>query len=170
MSGHVERVWITPADSEPMQSVSSVRAVPGGLEGDRYLTGDGYYMPFDVCEVTFISGADIDAIRETAGIDLSDGRHRRNVVLRGVALDDLLEARFRVGGATFEGTRRRPPCKHVEEVAGEAGVMQALRGKGGICADVVEAGTVSVGDEVEVIEDRSFDGEGLAAAMRSRHE
>lgn len=170
MTGHVDTIWTSPAASEPMQSVQRVRAAPGGLDGDRYYTGEGYYSPLDVCEVTFISGADVDAIRETTGIDLSDGRHRRNVVLRGVDLDDLLEARFRVGEAVFAGTRRRPPCKHVEVVAGEDGVMRALRGKGGICADVVEGGEVTVGDEVEVVADLSFDGEGLADAMRARRE
>nr|WP_255195876.1 MOSC domain-containing protein [Halorarius litoreus] len=170
MTGHVERLWITAEGSAPMASVTSVRAVPGGLEGDRYLNGTGYYAPMDVCEVTFVASEDLDAIHEEAGIDLSDGRHRRNVVLRGADLDDLLNARFRVGEATFEGTRPRPPCRHVEELAGEEGVMRALRGKGGICADVVEPGTVEVGDEVELLEDLSFDGAGLAAAIRSRHE
>jgi MOSC domain-containing protein YiiM len=170
MVGRVERIWVSSEAAAPMASVPAVRAVPGGLEGDRYLTGEGYYAPFDVCEVTFVAGEALDEIRETTGIDLTDGRHRRNVVLRGVALDDLLEARFRVGDAVFEGTRRRPPCKHVEEVAGEAGVMAALRGKGGICADVVEPGDVAVGDEVEVLEDLSFDGDGLAESIRARHE
>ena len=170
MTGRVERLWIVAEAAAPMESVPSVRAVPGGLVGDRYLTGEGYYSPFDVCEVTFVAREDLDTIRETTGIDLSDGRHRRNVVLADVALDDLLETRFRVGDAVFEGTRRRPPCTHVEAVAEEEGLMAALRGRGGICADVVAGGSVAVGDEVTVVEDLSFDGEGLAEAIRERRE
>ncbi|WP_255149520.1 MOSC domain-containing protein [Halorarius halobius] len=170
MTGRVDRIWTAPEGSATMESVDRVHALPGGIEGDRYFEGTGYYSPMDVCEVTFIAREDVDAIREATGIDLSDGRHRRNVVLAGADLDALVNARFRVGDAVFEGTRRRPPCRHVEQLAGETGVMSALKGRGGICADVIEEGDVSVGDEVELLEDLSFDGRGLVDAIRSRLE
>ncbi|WP_435194766.1 MOSC domain-containing protein [Natronomonas sp. EA1] len=168
MSGRVEGIWYADADSEPMVSVERIEAIEGGLAGDRYATGKGYYSPFDVCAVTFIEAEIIDDIRD-AGIDLTDGRHRRNVVTRGVDVTDLLETRFRVGEAVFEGTRPRPPCVHVEEVAGEDGVAKALAGdRGGICADVVTPGEFGVGDEIEIVEDLSFDAEGLAASIADR--
>lgn len=154
--GRVEQVWTCPEDSAPMESRESVEAVEGGLRGDRYLLGTGYYSPYDVCEVTFVAWDALEEILEETGIDLTDGRHRRNIVIRGVGgeeLHDLLKTTFRVGGATFRGTRPRPPCAHVERVAGEEGVARALKRKrGGICANVVEAGTVSVGDELELLE------------------
>ncbi len=128
-------------------------AVEGGLAGDRYLLGTGYYSPFDVCEVTFVEGEALDAIREEFDIDLSDGRHRRNVVTRGVTLHDLLGTTFRVGEVAFRGTRPRPPCAHVEDVADEEGVTRALSNRrGGICADVVTPGVLRVGDEIEILE------------------
>ncbi len=150
-----------------MEPAEKVRALPGGLDGDRYRRGTGYYSPFDVCEVTFVAAEALDAIASEAGIDLSGGEHRRNVVTRGVDLSALLETRFSVGGAVFEGTRPRPPCRHVEQVAGLDGLMDALRDRGGICADVVEPGEFAVGDAVEVGEDLSFDGEGWPRPSRS---
>jgi MOSC domain-containing protein YiiM len=82
---------------------------------------------------------------------------------------ELLDTRFAVEEAVFEGTRRRPPCAHVEAVAGEEGVARALsEERGGICADVVEGGDVSVGDELQVLE-RLDDPDSLAAAIRERH-
>jgi MOSC domain-containing protein YiiM len=165
----VRQIWTTPEGSAPMESVESIRAVEGGLEGDRYLTGEGYYSPFDVCEVTFVAWEALTEIRELTGIDLTDGRHRRNVVLEGVEVHDLLDARFRVGEATFEGTRPRPPCAHVEAVADEEGVTRALsQGRGGICADVVSPGEFGVGDSVEVLGSTGADWDGLASAMGER--
>ncbi|ELZ26423.1 hypothetical protein C474_19784 [Halogeometricum pallidum JCM 14848] len=156
ISGRVEQLWTSPEDGAPMESRESVEAVEGGLRGDRYLLGTGYYSPYDVCEVTFVAREALAEILDETGIDLTDGRHRRNIVVRGVGgeeLHDLLKTTFRVGGATFRGTRPRPPCAHVEQVAGEEGVARALKQKrGGICANVVEAGTVSVGDELELKE------------------
>lgn len=151
--GHVEALFTASGDGEPMAASESVDAVEGGLRGDRYLLGTGHYSPYDVCQVTLVAGEALDEIRATHDIDLTDGRHRRNVVTRGVDLRSLLETTFRVGDATFRGTRPRPPCAHVERVAGEAGVAHALKdGRGGICADVVDAGVVRVGDDVTVVE------------------
>ncbi|AUV81781.1 MOSC domain-containing protein [Salinigranum rubrum] len=166
--GHVEALFTAPADGEPMQSHEAVDVVDGGIDGDRYLLGTGHYAPFDVCEVTFVSGEALDEIRETLDIDLTDGRHRRNVVTRGVDVHDLLETTFRVGNAVFRGTRPRPPCAHVERVAGEAGVARALKeGRGGVCADVVEPGTVRVGDDITVVEASPRDvGRDIAARLR----
>ncbi|MFC7096480.1 MOSC domain-containing protein [Halobaculum marinum] len=157
MTPRVDALYTAPEDSAPMVDHDEVSLVPGGIEGDRYLNGTGYYSPYDVCEVTLVDAGALDSIRDDLGIDLTDGRHRRNVVVRGADLQDLLGATFRVGdpdaGAVLRGTRPRPPCAHVEQVAGEDGVARALRGRrGGICADVVAPGTVAVGDEIEVVE------------------
>ena len=136
-----------------MERRESVEAVEGGLEGDRYCRGTGFYSPYDVCQVTLVEAEAIETIRREHGIDLSDGRHRRNVVTRGVDVHGLLDATFRVGEAELRGTRPRPPCAHVEQVAEEEGVARALEeGRGGICADVVEPGTIAVDDGIEVIE------------------
>lgn len=169
-TGRVEAVFVAPEDAAPMERLEAVEAVEGGLAGDRYLTGKGYYSPFDVCEVTFIEAEAIDEIREEFGIDLSDGRHRRNVVTRGLDLYDLLETTFRVGDAEFRGTRPRPPCAHVEEVADEEGVMRALKERrGGICADVVTEGEVHVGDDIEVVEESPRDvGRSIVERLRKK--
>ena len=171
MSVTVEQLFTAPEGSAPMENHDRIDCVEGGIEGDRYLTGKGYYSPYDVCEVTFVAARAVEEIRDEFGIDLTDGRHRRNVVLSGVGTDelhDLLGATFRVGGATFRGTRPRPPCAHVEEVADEEGVTRALKRRhGGICADVTQPGAVSVGDELDLLEeDARSEGRKVADRLR----
>jgi MOSC domain-containing protein YiiM len=169
MSGRVEAIWTAEEGSAPMQEHDRIEAVPGGLAGDRYRTGRGYYSGFDECEVTFIEREAIEEIRSAFGIDLSDGRHRRNVVTSGVDVRDLLGHRFRVGNAIFEGTRPRPPCVHVEQVADEVGVAKALgEQRGGICASVVDPGAVAVGDDLEPLEPAEPDADALAESIRNR--
>ena len=169
MSGTVERIWVTDEGSAPMETVERIRAAAGGLEGDRYRRGTGYYSGFDECEVTLIEAAAIERIRDEHGIDLTDGRHRRNVVTRGVDVHDLLDVTFSIGEATFAGTRPRPPCAHVEQVAGEDGVAKSLGGeRGGICARVVDGGEFAVGDDLEVGEPVDTDPDRLVDAIRDR--
>jgi len=169
MPATVETIYNTPAGSEPMEEVEEIEAVARqGLRGDRYMKGTGYYSGMDECEVTFIEREAIQEIREEFDIDLTDGRHRRNVVTRGVSVHDLLSQQFTVGDVTFEGTRPRPPCAHVEQVADEEGVARALKNKrGGICASVVEDGTIHTGDELAVLGDAEHS-EGVADAIKNR--
>jgi MOSC domain-containing protein YiiM len=153
MNGTAEQLFIAREDSAPMESLEGIKALEGGLENDRYRTGEGYYSPFDVCEVTLIESEAIAEIRAEFDIDLADGRHRRNIVTRGVEVHDLLGATFKIGDAILRGTRPRPPCAHVEQVAGEKGVARALKNKrGGVCAKVIDEGAIEVGDEIEMLE------------------
>jgi MOSC domain-containing protein YiiM len=171
MNVRVQSVWVTDEGSAPMERREAVEAVAGrGLRGDRYFRDSGYYSGFDECEVTLIEESALERIDAAFDIDLRDGRHRRNVVTSGVDVHELLDTRFRVGDAILVGTRPRPPCVHVEDVADEDGVARALgEDRGGICAHVAEGGAIEVGDTIEILERTDADPDELAAAIRERH-
>ena len=148
MKGVVEEIYVTGRGSEPMERVEEVRAAAGGLDGDRYKEGTGYWTRYgDVCEVTLIEGEDLDEIEREDGLSVKNGEHRRNIITRGVSLESLRGTQFRVGQAVLEYDRPRPPCKHVQDVTGP-GMTSALRRRGGICARVVEGGRIRPQDEI----------------------
>jgi MOSC domain-containing protein YiiM len=148
MAGVVEEIYVTTRGSEPMKRVEEVRAAPGGLQGDRYRKGTGYWTVYgDVCEVTLIEGEDLDEIESVDGISVKNGEHRRNIITRGVSLESLRGTSFRIGEAVLEYDRPRPPCKHVQDVT-EPGMTRALGRRGGICARVVEGGRIRARDEI----------------------
>lgn len=151
MDGRLEDVFVAPASGEPMERREAVRAVEGGLAGDRYQTGEGHYS-LDTCEVTLVEREALRQVQEAYGLDLAAGQHRRNLVTSGVAVEELLEATFRVGEAVLRGTRRRPPCAYLDHVADPPGIASALKERGGICAAVVEPGEMQVGDGIELVE------------------
>ncbi len=152
MAGKVEEIYVAPKGSVGMERVPEVRALEGcGLEGDRYCEGTGYWTRFgDVCEVTLIAGEALDEIRDEAGPMVHSGEHRRNIVTRGVRLDELRGERFRIGEAVLRYDRPRPPCRHVQDVT-EPGMTKALRRRGGICARVIEGGAIRANDAIEVL-------------------
>ncbi len=151
MKGVVEGIYVTPEGSRTMERVEEVTTVEGcGIEGDRYCEGTGFWTRYgDVCQVTLIEGEDLDFIENELGISVKDGQHRRNVVTRGIRLLDLRRKRFRVGEVLLEFDRSRPPCRHVQDLS-EPGMTRALKGRGGICARVVEAGRIRAQDAIEV--------------------
>ena len=169
-SGTVEALFVAPESGADPESRDAVEVADGGIVGDRYQRGDGHFQ-LDACAVTLVASEAIAAVREETGIDVSDGRHRRNVVVKGfgTGMDDLLDAGVRVGSALLRPTRRRPPCAHVEELAGEDGLASALQDRGGLCCDVLEPGSIAVGDDVR-IERPDPEAAGAAIADRLRTE
>lgn len=151
MAGHVEGIFIAPAAKATLAPVESVSAVQDrGLEGDRYFDGAGAFSRFEGSgrALTLIAAEAIEAALAETGLDLSGGRSRRNVVTRGVALEELNGRKFRIGGALLRGVRLCAPCAYLEKVT-EPGVFEALKGRGGLRADILESGTIRVGDTVE---------------------
>ena len=151
MEGSVEGIYVARKGSASMERVEEVRTIEGcGIEGDRYCEGTGFWTTYgDVCEVTLISSEDLDYIQSELGIRVKDGEHRRNIVTRGIRLEDLRRKRFRIGEALLEYDRSRPPCRHVQDLS-EPGMTRALKGRGGICARVVEGGKIRARDDIEV--------------------
>ncbi|MBA2376408.1 MAG: MOSC domain-containing protein [Rubrobacter sp.] len=150
MKGTVEEIFTTSEGSKDMESVEEIRTIRDrGIEGDRYCEGTGFWTQYgDVCQITLISGEDLDHIETELGLNIKKGEHRRNIITRGIDLGNLRRKRFRVGEALLEYDRPRPPCKHVQDIT-EAGMTRALRNRGGICARVVEAGKIKPGDAIE---------------------
>ncbi len=151
MKGVVEDIYVTAKGSARMERVEEVRTIEGrGIEGDRYCEGRGFWTRYgDVCQVTLIEGEDLDHIEGELGIRVKNGEHRRNIVTRGLRLDELRRKTFRVGEAILEYDRSRPPCRHVQDLS-EPGMTRALKGRGGICARVVRGGRVRAGDSIKV--------------------
>jgi MOSC domain-containing protein YiiM len=153
MVGFVEGIFLAPEAGAQMKSFQVASALEGcGLEGDRYCTGTGHWSRFGrVCEVTFIAAEDLDDIERETGVRVRNGEHRRNLVTRGISLKALRRGeQFRVGEVVFEYRGPRSVCRYIEHLT-EPGMTQALKGRGGICARVIENGKVRVGEEIELL-------------------
>jgi len=166
MGGIIENIFIAPRGGAGMLSADEAEAVAeAGLRGDRYCLRTGHWSRVDECQVTLIEGEDLDGIHEKTGIAVHEGQHRRNLVTRGLHLNELAGRRFRVGEAVLEFERARPPCRHVECLS-EAGMARALLGRGGVCARVVSSGRIRVNDAIEVIENAEESSESPALARQ----
>ena len=148
--GRVEGIFLAAAPGADTFPVEAVGATPGrGLEGDRNYVppGGSVHEPGSGEDLTLIEAEAVEGLREDTGIELGPGGSRRNVVTRDVALNDLVGRRFRVGAVECGGVELCEPCRHLEGLT-EAGVLRGLVHRGGLRADVVSGGTLSVGDPV----------------------
>ncbi|MGH2752572.1 MAG: MOSC domain-containing protein [Actinomycetota bacterium] len=153
VAGEVVEIFIARRGGRPVQRAESIEAIAGrGLAGDRFLEGTSYWSGVDECQVTLIALEALEHIAATSEVAVMDGQHRRNLVTRGIDLLKLRSTRFQVGEALLEFDRPRPPCRYIQSVS-EHGMTKALgRGRGGICARVVEGGLIRPGDLIEVVD------------------
>jgi hypothetical protein len=114
--GIVRAIHIAPEASASMEACEHAETVAGrGLRCDRYFVGEGTYSDSarDISrEITFIEAETVEAAQCDYGIELEPGEHRRNVTTRGVALNHLVDERFRVGDVVCEGTELCAPCSY----------------------------------------------------------
>src|SRR5205823_9036936 len=150
----VVAIYIAGAAAAPMAAVKEIRAVPGlGLEGDRYFNQVGTYsaIPEPGRQMTLIEMEAVEAAARETGIDFGPGDSRRNVVTRGVSLNDLVGREFTVGEVRLLGVDLCEPCAHMVQVSGKP-VLGSLVHRGGLRADVLEGGIIRVGDPVVELE------------------
>lgn len=148
LEGRVEGLFITGRASADMVSLSEVVAVVDrGLEGDRYFYRRGSYShwPGRGRDVTLIEAEVLASL--SASCAISGAQARRNIVTRGLRLNNLVGQFFQLGEAVLYGVRLCEPCPHLDKLT-RAGVMAALVGRGGLRADIIAGGVIRVGDVV----------------------
>jgi hypothetical protein len=150
MAGSVEGIYISAEAEGPTRPVDAIAAVAGkGLEGDRYFAGGGTFFDERKSgqDITLMEAEAIEGLARENGIELAPGAARRNVVTRGIGLNELVGRRFAVGDVECVGQRLCDPCSHLERLT-EPGVLKGLVNRGGLRADVVTGGPIAIGDSV----------------------
>jgi MOSC domain-containing protein YiiM len=130
---------ITIGESDALRPVDSVSAVAGkGLDGDRKYFARGA-RPGGA--ITLIEAEVLE------DVGLSGPESRRQVVTRGVRLNELVGRRFFVGEVECQGVELCEPCLHLQSLT-RPGIIDDLVHRGGLNADILNSGTISVGDDV----------------------
>lgn len=143
--GAIETIAVFRSAGSPVQAPQCVRAFAGrGLEGDRYVSGEGTF-PSAVAgsALTLIEAEVCDSFTPR----LEPGEHRRNVVTRGIELNGLVGREFTLGDVPCRGSRLCEPCTVVQRYAGRP-ILRALVHRGGLRADILADGEIAIGDPV----------------------
>ena len=133
-----------PPDEFPLVETREIECIAGhGIRGDRFFDFRDDYEG----QVTFFAREIFDELSQAFGLtNKSPGVLRRNIIVSGVELIDLIGTDFELQGVQFHGTAHCQPCAWMD-VAFAPGAKKFLAsGKGGLRAQILTDGKISVGD------------------------
>ena len=140
MPGTVVQIAVSPQKEVLPTAVPQVEVSATGVAGDRYA---------DAGDITLIEEEALEAFAAETGLELSHEESRRQVLTRGVRLNDLVGKTFKVGEVEVLGRELCEPCSHLQSITRD-GVLRGMVHRAGLNADVVTPGRIAVGDEVHV--------------------
>jgi len=147
--GTIAAIWIKRFKRGPMDPVDSATLVAGrGIVGNANQGGRR--------QVTMIDEAAWRAATDAVGVEVDPSKRRANVMLRGIDLERSQGMFLRLGECLVRIYNETRPCERMDEA--QPGLRDALRPhwRGGAFAEIVEGGSIRVGDEAEwVVEQQS---------------
>ena len=152
MSGRVVEIFTAPAGG------AAVTARPEAvLEAGRGIVGDRYEGVDPDAQITLVDADVLDDVNARTGWSLTPRDTRRNVVTRGLDLNQWVHRRFRVGNAVLEGVELCEPCAGLGASLATADrsaadVVRALTHRGGLRARILVGGIVRPGDAVAEVD------------------
>jgi MOSC domain-containing protein YiiM len=148
--GRVEAIFIRAYSDGPPQSLQRAEVdAHRGVRGDRYHADapDGERSGRDL---TLIEAEALAGLRSDTGIELTAPETGRNLLTRGIDLNALVGRRFLVGAVECVGRQLNEPCATLQGRT-RPGVLRGLVGRGGLRADVLGDGEISVGDPIRAV-------------------
>jgi MOSC domain-containing protein YiiM len=156
---HIQAIYLATTAGSKMQAINHAKVKAGfGIEGDRYALGTGAYSkvePAKVRHISLISSSGIETANDwlKAGDEptFNGSETRRNIVLDGITaseLNDLIGKQFQLGNLQLLGTELCTPCERPAQLMSKPSFMEAFEGRGGIRAEVLNTGTLSIGDKL----------------------
>ena len=132
-----------PPDDYPLVEVPRIECLAGhGIRGDRFFDYKENYKG----QITFFSSDVFERLAQHFGVaNKSPGVLRRNVVVSGIDLNELIGEEFSIQGVRLRGTGHCRPCYWLDQ-AFAPGTEDFLEGNGGLRAEILSDGAIAVGD------------------------
>lgn len=140
-AGRVDWIGVRPARKAPMTELETVQINESGLLGDRHPSPGKR-------AVTLIQAEHLPVVAALTGADVTPDLLRRNLVISGINLTSLRGREVVIGTATLKITGPCAPCSRMEDLLGVGG-YNAMRGHGGMTAEVIVPGQIAIGDAVQ---------------------
>ena len=143
----VFRLGIAKNNNQKIQEVDKIELLSGkGVVGDRHFHENNNVRS----QVTLIESENIDYYNNKFKTNYSYIDFRRNVVTKGIQLNDLVGKKLLIGKVELKAIDLCRPCKNLQEILRQNNIIKEFLRKGGLRCEILNNGIINVGDLIKV--------------------
>ena len=144
----VFKLGITRNNNKKIEEVESIEVLANkGVVGDRHF--DNYNDPY--CQLSLIEAENIDEYNLKFGLNIPYLDFRRNIITKGIKLNDLVGKKLSIGNVEVEGIDLCRPCRHLTEMLDQENILKEFLRKGGLRCQILSSSKINIGDTIKVL-------------------
>tara|TARA_B100000035_G_scaffold293327_1_gene282697 strand:+ start:450 stop:896 length:447 start_codon:yes stop_codon:yes gene_type:complete len=143
----VYKIGITNNNNQKIKEVRSIKVLANqGIVGDRHFKE--FNDPFN--QLSLIESENIDYYNIKYGLNIPYIDFRRNIITKGIQLNDLIGKKFQIGKVELEGVDLCRPCRHLCEVLNQDNIIKEFLRRGGLRCQILSSSSIEVGNKIRV--------------------
>ena len=144
----VFKLGITSNNNKKIEEVEFIEVLANkGVVGDRHF--DNYNDPY--CQLSLIEAENIDEYNLKFGLNIPYLDFRRNIITKGIKLNDLVGKKLSIGNVEVEGIDLCRPCRHLTEMLDQENILKEFLRKGGLRCQILSSSKIKVGDTIKLL-------------------
>ena len=144
----VYKLGISENNNKPINEVRSIDVLANqGVVGDRHLKE--FNDPYN--QISLIESENIDHYNIKYGLNIPYIDFRRNIVTKGIQLNDLVGKKILVGNVKLEGVDLCRPCRHLSEVLGQENIIKEFLRGGGLRCQILTSSSIKINDKISIL-------------------
>ena len=145
----VYKLGISIEHNQSINEVNSINVLANqGIVGDRHFKE--FNNPYN--QLSLIESENIDYYNIKYSLNIPYINFRRNIVTKGIQLNDLVGKKILVGNVELEGIDLCRPCRHLTEVLGQNNILKEFLRRGGLRCQVISSYRIKIGDKIKVLD------------------
>ena len=145
----VFKLGITDNNNKKINEVEFIEVLSNkGVVGDRHF--NEYNDPY--CQLSLIESENIDYYNIKYGLNIPYLDFRRNIVTKGIQLNELVGKTFKIGEVKVEGIDLCRPCRHLTEMLDQENILKEFLRRGGLRCQILSSAKIKVGDQIKIID------------------
>ena len=143
----VYKLGITNNNNKKIREVNSIEVLANqGIIGDRHFKE--FNDPYS--QLSLIESENIDYYNIKYGLNIPYIDFRRNIITKGIRLNDLVGKKFLVGEVELEGVDLCRPCRHLCELLDQDNIIKEFLRRGGLRCQILSSSTIEVGHKIKI--------------------
>ena len=145
----VFKLGITDINNKEIKEVKSIEVLANkGVIGDRHFKD--FNDPY--CQLSLIESENIDYYNFKYGLDIPYINFRRNIVTKGIQLNELVGKKLKIGKVNLEGIDLCRPCRHLTEILNQDNILKEFLRRGGLRCQILSSSSIDIGDDIKILD------------------